>query len=154
MPLTFATFKTCFSQSGKRKGSLKEKHNSTDGSDQNLELTIKRKPTQYEMRPLPNNRETIDKLKQIKKEINEKVEKYRQITVEEMRNFVKNLSSVDFELPRHLLEPLFNCCSKLISRAIETNNLYTLEILLDTISYLGARNVPGEEKHKELAAQA
>ena len=74
--------------------------------------------------------------------------------MEEIRAFVKELSEVEFELPRHLLEPLFNVCSKLIIRAKETNNLFTLEILLDAISYMGGSNVTAVEKHQELSKKA
>ena len=38
--------------------------------------------------------------------------------------------------------------------AMETDNLFTLEILLDILSMMNARNIPAEEKYNILAKEA
>ena len=56
----------------------------------------------------------ILRLGELKQEIFKKAESYKLITVEDMRSFIKRMSELEFEFPRHLLEPLFNKCNKLI----------------------------------------
>jgi hypothetical protein len=64
------------------------------------------------------------------------------------------IATCEVEFPRYLLEPLFIMCNEMIQASIDTNNLYTLEILLDVLSMMNARNFPAEEKYNLLANEA
>lgn len=76
------------------------------------------------------------------------------MTVENVRDVVRELCEIEFEFPRHLMEPLFHMANRMMHRAIDTNQLYQIEVLLDALAYMGARNVTAEKKHAELAGQA
>lgn len=74
--------------------------------------------------------------------------------VEDIQQLVYELVNLEVEFPRHLMEPIFIICNEKISQAIETEHLYSLEILLDTLSMINARNIPGEQKYAKLAEEA
>ena len=64
---------------------------------------------------------------------------------------------VPFEVPRYRLEPIFNVVNEKIEAAIDQNgegNIYMLEVLLDCLKFMNARNIPAEKKYHELAHEA
>jgi hypothetical protein len=78
------------------------------------------------------------------------------ISIEELRDFVREVTSasVEFELPRYRLEPLFNVVNEKLEAATEHENIYMLEVLLDCLKFMNARNLPAEKKYYELASEA
>ncbi len=64
------------------------------------------------------------------------------------------ITNSEVEFPRQLLEPLFILTNELIQKAIDTENLFTLEILMDVLCMMNARNIPAENKYKSLAEEA
>ena len=61
---------------------------------------------------------------------------------------------IDFELPRFALEPIFGVVNEKLEVAIEYENIYILEVLLDCLKIMNARNIPAEKKYYELANEA
>lgn len=78
----------------------------------------------------------------------------KKIVVEDINTFVTEISMLEFEFPRHLLEPIFILVNDKLQMAIDTNNLYCVEILLNTLSLMGARNMIAEQKYNELTVEA
>ena len=58
---------------------------------------------------------------------------------------------MEFEIPRYLLEPIFNVINDKLDGAVEHENLYAIEVLLDCLRFMNARNGPAERKYGELA---
>ena len=149
MPLTSATFRTCFPDNSENRA-LKFH------ADEKISLTIKRKPVYAALRELPNNfemsKKNINYIERITRLCSK--DNRRAVTVEDLRDFVRELSEVEFEFPRHLMEPLFHLCNEKLYQAIESDNIYCLEVLLDTLSLMQARNIVAEEKHEDLKHKA
>lgn len=84
------------------------------------------------------------------------VQKREETEVEELRAFVQEVTSheVEFEIPRYRLEPIFNVVNEKLEAAVENENIYMLEILLDCLKFMNARNIPAEKKYYELASEA
>lgn len=78
----------------------------------------------------------------------------KKIVVEDINTFVTEISMLEFEFPRHLLEPIFILVNDKLQMAIDTNNLYCVEILLNTLSLMGTRNMIAEQKYNELTVEA
>lgn len=66
------------------------------------------------------------------------------VTVEEIRDSVIEITSLPFEFPRHLLEPLFNLVNQKCKAAISHQDIYSLEVLMDTLALMNARNTVAE----------
>jgi len=88
--------------------------------------------------------------------IEETVQKREEIEIEELRAFVLEVTSgeVEFEIPRYRLEPIFNVVNEKLEAAMEHDNIYMLEVLLDCLKFMSARNIPAEKKYYELASEA
>jgi len=109
--------------------------------------SLKRAPVAYD------DRQQLDKyLHRIEKTVQQREE----IEIEDLRTFVQEITSasVEFELPRYRLEPIFNVVNEKLEAAIEHENIYMLEVLLDCLKFMNARNVPAEKKYYELASEA
>jgi hypothetical protein len=73
-----------------------------------------------------------------------------------LKLFLSEITSnrIEFEFPRYRLEPIFNVVNEKLESAIEQENIYMLEILLDCLRLMNARNIPAERKYYELALEA
>lgn len=49
------------------------------------------------------------------------------------------------------MEPLYILVNDKLALAVHSNNIYTLEILLDCLAMMGARNYKAEERYSDLA---
>lgn len=78
----------------------------------------------------------------------------KKVFVEDINIFLTEVSMLEFEFPRHLLEPIFVLVNEKLQMAIDSNNLYCLEILLNCLSLMGARNMIAEQKYNELTVEA
>jgi hypothetical protein len=67
---------------------------------------------------------------------------------------LQDLSQLHFEFPRHKLESLFEVVNEKLFQSIECENVYCLEILLDCLRFMNARNIKAEEKYAELSVFA
>lgn len=77
------------------------------------------------------------------------------VKIEELRDFVAEITSETmFEIPRYRLEPIFNIITEKLDAAIEHENIYILEILLDCLKFMNARHIPAEKKYYDLANEA
>ena len=63
-------------------------------------------------------------------------------------------AETEFEFPRYALEPIFRVVNEKLEVAIEQENIYILEVLLDCLKLMNARNIPAEKKYYELANEA
>jgi hypothetical protein len=68
----------------------------------------------------------------------------KKVYVEDIDALLVEISTLEFEFPRHILEPIFILCNEKLQQAIDTNHLYSLEILLNSMSLMGARNMVAE----------
>ena len=59
-----------------------------------------------------------------------------------------------FEFPRHKLESLFDVVNEKLFQSMEQENIYCLEILLDCLRFMNARNLKAEAKYSELSVLA
>ena len=83
------------------------------------------------------------------------IENSEDTEIEEIQEFVAEITSEQqFEIPRYRLEPVFNMITDKIDIAIEHENIYVLEVLLDCLKYLNARYEKAEKKYYELANEA
>ena len=89
-------------------------------------------------------------------QIEDVIQKREEIEIEELRDFVYKVTSTDiqFEFPRYRMEPIFNVVNEKIEVAIHHENIYMLEMLLDCLKFLNARNIPAEKKYYELANES
>ena len=78
------------------------------------------------------------------------------IEIEELKEFIEKITgpTIEFEFPRYALEPIFRVVNEKLEIAIEFENIYILEILLDCLKLMNARNIPAEKKYYELANEA
>ncbi len=104
------------------------------------------------MRYLPIGKYETDELKQIKKKISNMCALGVTNTLysEDIVEMVEEVIGLQFEFPKHLIEPLFRLINKKLAKAIETNDLYQLEILLDALYMMDSSNEKAEEKYQEL----
>ena len=63
-------------------------------------------------------------------------------------------NEVEFEFPRYRLEPIFNVVNEKLGAAIELENIYMLEFLLDCLKFMNATNILAEKKYYEPANEA
>lgn len=68
----------------------------------------------------------------------------KKVLVEDINSFLMEISMLEFEFPRHLLEPIFVLVNEKLQMAMNSSNLYCLEILLNSLSLMGARNMLAE----------
>ena len=78
----------------------------------------------------------------------------KRVFTEEIRDFVREIISLEFEFPRHLMEPLFHLINEKLATAIQNEDIYNLELLLDALAMMGARNERAEKVYTELAKKA
>ena len=129
--------------------------------DNTMELTIKRKSNNFSdsgniLKRAPVSRADREKMDKFFSRIESIIQKREEIEVEQLRDFVQEITSneVDFEFPRYRLEPIFNVVNEKLEAAIEYENIYMLEVLLDCLKFMNARNIPAEKKYYELANEA
>lgn len=68
------------------------------------------------------------------------VDRRNQIYTEDLRKFVEEITELQFEFPKHLMQPLFHLVNQKITKAIEEENLYQLELLLDALFMMDSEN--------------
>ena len=73
------------------------------------------------------------------------------ISIEDMRDFLQEVSQLQFEFPRHKLEPLFKVINEKLHYSIKCENIYCIEVLLECLRLMSARNMAAEEKYRELS---
>lgn len=61
--------------------------------------------------------------------------------IEDIRDLLQEISVLTFEFPRHKLESVFELVNEKLSASIECENIYCIEILLDCLRYMQARNL-------------
>jgi len=76
------------------------------------------------------------------------------LRVEDIREAVYEVTVLPFEFPRHLLEPVFNLVNQKCEAAIYYQDIYSLEILLDTLALMDARNFQAEQEYQKLSITA
>ena len=76
------------------------------------------------------------------------------LCIEDLRDLVQEVSLLDFEFPRHKLEPLFDVINEKLHVAIECEHIYCIEVLLECLRFMSARNLRAEEKYTELTQVA
>lgn len=64
------------------------------------------------------------------------------------------MSQLHFEFPRHKLEPVFDSINNKLYHSIDYENIYCLEVLLECLRLMCARNLKAEEKYAELSVVA
>lgn len=52
------------------------------------------------------------------------------------------------------MAPIFDIVNQKLDVAIELENIYMIEVLLDCLKFMNARNEPAEKKYYELANEA
>jgi hypothetical protein len=72
------------------------------------------------------------------------------MAIEDIRDLVQEVSLLEFEFPRHKLEPLFDAINEKLHIAIECEHIYCIEVLLECLRFMSARNLRAEEKYSEL----
>lgn len=91
-------------------------------------LTIHRKPAfpKIGMRYLPIGKYETDELKRIKKKINNMcaIGVTNTLYSEDIVEMVEEIIGLQFEFPKHLIEPLFRLINQKLAKAIETSDLY------------------------------
>lgn len=126
-----------------------------------MELAIKRKSNNFKesnniLKRAPISRQDQARMEQYSTRIERIIQEREEIEIEELRDFVEEVTGpeIDFEFPRFKLEPIFNVVNEKLVAAIELENIYMLEVLLDCLKFMNARNVPAEKKYYELANEA
>jgi len=126
-----------------------------------MELAIKRKSNNFKesnniLKRAPISRQDRARMEQYSTRIERIIQEREEIEIEELRDFVEEVTGpeIDFEFPRFKLEPIFNVVNEKLVAAIELENIYMLEVLLDCLKFMNARNVPAEKKYYELANEA
>lgn len=82
------------------------------------------------------------------------VEETSMVTVEEIRDSIIEIMNLQFEFPRHLLEPLFNLVNQKIKAAIFYQDIYSLEVMMDALALMNARNTVAEQEYLKLSNTA
>lgn len=76
------------------------------------------------------------------------------MTIEDLRDFLQEVSQLHFEFPRHKLEPLFDVINQKLHYSIEYSHIYSIEVLLECLRLMSARNLRAEDKYSELSIAA
>jgi hypothetical protein len=126
-----------------------------------MELTITRKSNNFSdsgniLKRAPVSKADRENMDKFFGRIESIIQKRAEIEIEELREFVLEITSneVEFEFPRYRLEPIFNVVNEKLEAAIEHENIYMLEVLLDCLKFMNATNIPAEKKYYELANEA
>ena len=100
--------------------------------------------------------EQIDQLNKMKQKIENMcvLENAKRVFTEDIRDFVKEITTLEFEFPRHLMEPLFHLINEKLATAIHNEDIYNLELMLDTLAMMHARNHRAEICYHKLARKA
>ena len=94
------------------------------------------------MRYLPIGKYETEQLGKIRAKIEYmcSMERRNQLYTEDIRKFVEEIIELQFEFPKHLMQPLFHLVNQKITKAIQDENLYHLEILLDALYMMDSTN--------------
>ena len=76
------------------------------------------------------------------------------VKVEDIREIVQEITFLPFEFPRHKMEPLFELVNTKCQAAIFYQDIYSLEILLDTIAMMKAKNDQAWAEYDKLSKKA
>jgi hypothetical protein len=76
------------------------------------------------------------------------------MAIEDLRNLLVEVSQLPFEFPRHKLEPIFDVINEKLHYSIEGDNIYCVEVLLECLRLISARNLRAEDKYGELSVVA
>ena len=113
---------------------------------------ITRRPnyTGLGLRGLPINRAEREKLSSTLSKLDNAVLNKTNIMIEDLRELVQEVSLLEFEFPRHKLEPLFDVINEKLHIAIECEHIYCIEVLLECLRFMSARNLRAEDKYAQL----
>jgi hypothetical protein len=107
-------------------------------------LTINRRAAfpRRGMMYLPVSKQLSDAFDDMRRRIDVMCSEQRrnQVFTEDIRDLVRDVLHAEFEFPKHLLEPVFLLINQKIRKAIKVENIYHLEILIDTLRMLDAYN--------------
>lgn len=67
-------------------------------------------------------------------------ERRNTVFTEDILDLVVEITRLDIEFPKHLMQPLFHLLNQKIGQAIKDSNLYHLEILLDALHMMDSSN--------------
>ena len=111
-----------------------------------MEIVIRRKPAdpQVGMKYLPLTPQLREEIVYYRRQIDQMVQNKHNVCVEDIQALVFEISQSEVEFPRHLLKDLFIMVNEKIAMSIETEHLYSLEILVDTLQMMNARNIEAE----------
>ena len=76
------------------------------------------------------------------------------LAIEDLRDLLQEVSALEFEFPRHKLEPIFDMINEKLHMAIEYEHIYCVEVLLECLRLMCARNLRAEDKYAELTLVA
>jgi hypothetical protein len=76
------------------------------------------------------------------------------LAIEDVRDLVHEVSALEFEFPRHKLEPVFDMINEKLHMVIEYEHIYCIEVLLECLRMIMARNLRAEDKYAELTLVA
>ena len=109
-------------------------------------MHIQRKAADPEigMRYLPLDDQSRQSIQTYIDKIRAMMNNRKKVLIEDINSLLTEISMLEFEFPRHLLEPIFVLVNEKLQMAIDSNNLYCLEILLNCLSLIGARNMIAE----------
>lgn len=131
------------------------------GGDNSLRISIKRKSNYFggamQVKRLPISKADQEAYGKLRREIEKMVTQERElVTIEALRDFVRKCTGaeVDYEIPRYELEVVFDMVNEKLEVAKYNKNLYQLEVLLDCLRYMNARNIPAEKEYYRLADTA
>lgn len=125
-------------------------------ASEKFELMITRRPNYsgLGLRSLPINRPERERLSQMLVKIESAVHNKQSMPIEDMRDILTEVSQLQFEFPRHKLEALFEVVNEKLHSSIECENIYCIEVLLECLRLMSARNVKAEQKYSELSLVA
>ena len=133
-------------------------HQERPGGDNSLRIAIKRKSNNFHgammVKRLPISKADQTAFAKLRQDIIKTVREDRElVTIEALREFVRKATGpdVEFEIPRYELEVVFDMVNEKLEVAKNNGNLYQLEVLLDCLRFMNARNVPAEKEYYRLA---
>lgn len=120
------------------------------------ELTITRRPNYsgLGLRALPIYRAEREKLQSMLGKLDQALQNRNNSPIEELRDLLTEVSQLSFEFPRHKLEPIFDAINEKLHHSIEGENIYCIEVLLECLRLISARNIRAEEKYSQLSVVA
>ena len=154
LPFTEGTLKHAFNvQYEAKPGPKKEEKQIKSMNRDKLEMRISRKFNFNggDAKGLPINRTDRDKLNAILAKIEQTAANRHSVFIEDLRDLLHEISLLPFEFPRHKLESLFDVVNEKLFQSIESENIYCLEVLLDCLRHMSARNLKAEDKYQELS---